>query len=155
MPTTRQTPVGSRLKNGHSTLYTFAADPDISFWEISVKPVGLDGGDAIDTTTMHNTTMRTMAPRTLKTATEMQVVAAYDPVFYDQILALINVETLCTITFPNGDKVDVYAYLKAAEFNELVEGTQPQVTLTIVPTNVNPSTGAEVAPNYITATGTD
>lgn len=155
MATERQTPVGVKMKDGYQSLIAFAADPDISFWEKSVTPPGMDGGDPVDNTTMHNTTMRTMSPRSLKTATPSQVTVAYDPVVYDQIISLINVEGLVTIHFPNGDTLDFYGFLKSFQPGELVEGQQPEATIEVVPTNVNPSTGAEVTPNYITAVGTD
>lgn len=155
MATARQTPVGIKMKDGYQSLIAFAADPDVSFWEKSVTPPGMDGGEPVDNTTMHNTTMRTMGPRSLKTATPSSVTAAYDPVVYDQIIALINVEGLVTIHFPNGDTLDFYGYLKSFTPGELVEGEQPEATIEVVPTNVNPSTGAEHTPNYITAAGTD
>src|SRR5437773_1398887 len=89
--TARQTPAGIHLDDGFSTKIAFAANPTISFWEKAVKPPGLDGSAPIDTTTMHNTAYRTMAPRSLKTATESSTSVAYDPNVYNQIIALINV----------------------------------------------------------------
>lgn len=155
MTTTRSTPVGTKIDDGFSTLIAFAADPDVSFWEKTVKPPGIDGGDAIETTTMHNTTWRTMAARQLKTMTNITGTCAYDPVVYDQIVALCNVEGEFTVHFPNGDTLDVYGYLKSFEPQDNEEGSQPEANFEIVCTNVNPTTGAEVAPNYITAAGTD
>lgn len=155
MATARQTPVGIKMGDGYQSLIAFASDPDISFWEKAVKPPGIDGGEAVENTTMHNTAWRTMSPRALKTLTPATVRAAYDPVVLDQIYALINVEGLITVHFPNNDTLDFYGYLQKFEPGDLVEGTQPEATITIVPTNTNPSTGAEVAPNYISATGTD
>lgn len=153
--TDRTTPAGTKLDDGFSTKIAFAADPDVSFWEKTVQPPGIDGGDPIDTTTMHNTAWRTMAARALKTLTESSLTVAYDPVVYDQIIALVNVEGAITVHFPNGDTLDFFGFLQTFEPDSNEEGSQPEATITIVPTNVDPSDGAEAAPNYITSAGTD
>lgn len=53
--TTRSAPGGTKLGDGFSTKIAFAADADVSLWEKTVTPPGVDGGDAVDTSTMHNT----------------------------------------------------------------------------------------------------
>lgn len=145
---TRQTPVGAKLLDGYQCLITPQADPDISFWEKTVKPFGADGGEKVDTTTMHNTLHRTYTSRGLITATAAQSKCAYDPRVLDQIYALINVETTWTIRFSSGAQWSFYGFLKSFEPDEMVEGTQPQATIVIEPTNTDPSTLAEAAPNY-------
>ena len=132
---TRIAPTGVPLDDGHATKITFAADTNVTFWEKSVKPPGLDGGDAIDQTTMFNTVYRTTAPRALKTLTEVSCTAAWDPVCYTDILALININGWITIRFPDGTTLDFVGFLKSFEPGELVEGTQPECTITVVPTN--------------------
>ena len=140
---TRSTPAGKLLKDGYQTLIGMSLDADISFWEKTVQPPGMDGGDAIDITTMHNDVLRTMAPRSLVTMTEMSITAAYDPRLFAQILAVLNKEQTITVFFPNGDKVSFFGFLKNFEPQEVSEGEQPEANLTIVPTNRDPSTGAE------------
>lgn len=152
--TARQTPVGLKLKEGQSALITFAADPDVSFWEKGVKPPGIDGGDAIETKTHHNTTYTTKAARSLKTLTDVTVTAAYDPAVYTQILALVNVETTVTIEWHDGSTVAFYGFLRTVEFSDMVEGTQPELTATITPTNADPATGAEEGPVVVSVAGT-
>lgn len=152
--TTRQTPSGIKLDDGFPTKIACAADPDFSMWEKSVKPPGLDGGDQIDTTTMFNATYRTFAPRQLKTMTECSGSSAYDPVVYTQGLALINVETSWTVRFADGSTLSFFGFLKSLELNELEEGTQPELTYTIVPTNQDPTTGAEAAAVLASVAGT-
>lgn len=152
--TTRQTPSGIKLDDGFSTKIAPAADPDVSFWEKTVQPPGIDGGDAIDTTTMHNITWRTMAPRALKTLTECSVTAAYDPNLYNSILSLINLETSWTVRFPDGSTLDFFGFLKNFEPQEHQEGEQPEANITIVPTNQDPTTGAEAAPVLTNVAGT-
>lgn len=152
--TTRSTPSGIKMDDGHSTKIAFARDPDIEFWEKTVQPPGVDGGDAIDTTTMHNVRWRTMAPRQLITLTEMQTTVAYDPVLYTSILNLINEEGGVTVHFPDGTQVSFFGYLKSFEPSENSEGEQPEATVTIVPTNQDPTTGAEVDPLVTAVAGT-
>lgn len=149
--TARVAPVGIRLHDGYQTLIAFAEDPDVSFWEVSVTPPGIDGGDAIETTTMHNVTWRSMASRALRTLTDSTVTVAFDPQVFDQIVALINVEGEITVHFPNGDTLDFFGFLKDFNIQELVEGTMPTAEVTIVPTNIDPATGLESSPTLTQA----
>ena len=153
-PVVRQTPVGEKLKDGYQSLIAFAADPDISIWEKTVQPPGLDGGDPVDNTTMHNTSLRTSAPRGLKTMTNSQMTVAYDPQCLLQLLALINVETTITVAFPDGSAWSFYGFLQSFEPAENEEGTQPEATCVIVPTNTDPTTGEEEEPIYTAELGT-
>lgn len=153
--TVRQTPAGKFIEDGYQTLIAFAADPNVSLWEKTVKPPGMDGGDEIDITTMHNIDYRTRASRALKTLTNTTFTAAYDPGVYDQLLALINVEGAITIYFPNDDILNFYGFLKNAEPSEHTEGEFPEMSCEIVPTNRDPIVGNEEPANYITAAGTD
>lgn len=153
--TTRQTPAGIKLDDGFSTKIAFERDPDVSFWEKTVQPPGYDGGDEIDTTTMHNVTYRTMSARRLKTLTEATVTVAYDPAVYTQILNnLLNQEGSVTVHFSDGSKLSFFGYLKTFEPQECTEGEQPEAEITIVPTNADPVTGAETAPTVTSVAGT-
>jgi hypothetical protein len=143
------------LDDGFSTKIAFERDPDIEFWEKTVKPPGLDGGDEVDTTTMHNVTFRTRSPRRLKTMTNMSTTVAYDPTVYTSILNnLINQEGSVTVHFSDGSKIAFYGYLKTFEPQECSEGAQPEANIEIVPTNQDPVTGAEQAPVVTSVTGT-
>ncbi len=151
--TARSTPLGIKLDDGYSTKIACAADSDISFWERSVTPPGLDGGELIDTTTMHNTTYRTFSPRSLATMTPMTCSAAYDPDAYDEILAILNLNREWTVTFPDGSTLDFWGALIRFEPGELVEGTFPEATITIGPTNQD-NDGAEQAAVMTEVAGT-
>lgn len=153
--TARGTPAGVRMDDGYQSLIAFASNATIALWEKTVKPPGLDGGEAIPTTTMHNVTYRTMAARALKTLTQGSLVCAYDPKVYDQLIALINVEDYITVHFGDNSTLDFYGFLQSFEPNECAEGAQPEATVVFTPTNCHPTTRAEVAPNYKTASGTD
>lgn len=153
--TARQTPVGVKLGDGYRSLIAFEADPDVSFWEKTVRPPGYDGGDAVDNTTMHNNTVRTKAPRALIDTTDGATRVAYDPRVIDQILALINVETCITYHYPDGSCQNIFGYLRSFTPGELAEGAQPEADIVIVHTNVDPNTGSESVPEWIQAgTGT-
>ncbi len=153
-PSTRGTPSGIRLDDGFSSKISFASNLTVEFWEKTIKPPGLDGGDAVQTTTMHNVTYRTMGPRQLKTLTDCTTVVAYDPNVYVTILALINVRTTITVKFPDGSTLAFYGFLQKFEPSELKEGEQPEATITIVPTNYDPVGHVEAAAVLASVAGT-
>ena len=142
-----------RIDDGHSTKVSFSADASVALWEKTVTPPGIDGGGENDTTTMHNTTWRTRAPKKLKTLTEMSFSAAYDPAVFDEILAMSNVNQQITITFPDGDTMVFWGWINTFEPGEIQEGEQPEADVTIIPSNQNASC-VETAPVYTTSTTT-
>ncbi len=151
--TPRVAPSGIKLKDGYRSLVTFALDTNIELWEKQVTPPGLEGGDSIEQTTMWNDVYRTFAPRSLRTLTEMQFTAAYDPQVYVSVLAAINREDTITVRFKDGSTLAFFGYLKNFQTGELVEGTQPEATCVVVPTNID-SAGAEQAAVLVSVAGT-
>jgi hypothetical protein len=139
-----------RIDDGHQTLIEFSENPAIKFWEKTVTPPGMDGGGENDTTTMHNTAWRTRAPKKLKTLTEAGATVAYDPAVYPEIVAMLNVNQLITITFPDGDTLEFWGWLNTFEPGEIEEGSQPTADIGIMVSNQNNS-GAEVAPVHAAA----
>jgi len=144
--TARTTPTGNILEDGYQSLIAFAEDADVDLWERSVQPPGIDGGDTIDITTMHNAAWRTSSPRALLSLTPISITVGYDPKVYDQIIALINVNGWITIHFPDGSTLDFIGFLKSFAPNELAEGSMPEASCEIVPTNQ--LAGVETAPEY-------
>ena len=153
-PTSRSTPSGIPLPRGYQMLVTFAADTDVSLWEKAVQPPGVDGGEPIATTTQHNTAYRTFVPRVLKTLTPHTFTAAYDPGVYTQIIALVNVGTTITITFSDGSTVAFYGFLQKFEPAQTTEENQPEATVTVVPTNWDPTSHVEAGPAVSSVAGT-
>lgn len=135
------------LKDGYSTIIGFAENPTIylNMKEKTVKPPGYDGGDEIDTTTMRNETVRTFAPRSLLTLTESTFTAAYDPDVMPELEAMINVNQLITVTYPDLSTLAFWGYLKTAEPSDHEEGSQPTLECSIIPTNEDEN-GDEILP---------
>jgi hypothetical protein len=104
---------------------------------------------------MHNIALRTFAPRKLKTLMPVTFKCAYDPqAVADITVGFINVEQTITVFYPNGDTECFYGYVQKVEIDEHVEGTMPQGTMTVVPTNTDPSDGTEQLPVFTAKTGT-
>ena len=137
----------ARIDDGFATLISFAEDSDVQMWEKEVTPPGVSGGGENDTSTMHNTAWRTRAPKGLITLSECSFSAAYDPAVYDEIVAMVNVNQLITITFPDASTVAFWGWLDEFTPGANVEGEQPTADVTIIPSNQNGS-GVETAPVY-------
>ena len=151
---TRGTPAGIKMDNGHSTKLSCARSQTLSFWEVTVKPPSMIGGDPIPTTTMHNVTYRSKAPQALIDSGNCVVTAAYDPNVYDQLLQYLNVEDSWTIRFPDGSTYTFFGWLREFEPDPLEEGTRPTATITIEVSNQNPTSGAEDGPVLVNVSGT-
>ncbi|MBU1067254.1 hypothetical protein KKE60_05675 [Patescibacteria group bacterium] len=127
----------ARLDDGYQTLISFAADPTVLFYEKTVTPPGVEGGGAIETTQMDNTAWRTFSPKSLLTLTNAGITVAYDPACYDEIIALVNVNTVITITFPDASTLAFNGYLDKFTPNVCAEGEQPTAEIDVVCTNIN------------------
>jgi hypothetical protein len=123
---------------GHT--FTLTIDPE------SVTPPGIDGGDAIDTTSLSNVSYRTKEPRSLMELLDGAMSVFYDPAAITTILTTINQNCAITVTFPNGDTLVFYGYMKSFEPEDMVEGEAPKASITIVATNQ--SSGTETAPVF-------
>lgn len=144
-------PVGTMLEDGFVTRIAIAADTNIALWVKTLKPFGIDAGDPIDETTMHNTALRTAALRQLLTLTQVSFNAAYDPAVISQLIAIAGVNGWITIHEPDGSTLDFVGGFRSAEPSEHQEGQQPTMNVIFVPTNQ--LNGVETMPVY-TAPGT-
>jgi len=154
-PVAHVAPAGIRLKTGGPQVFhTNALDTDISLWATETGFPGIDGGDPIDTTTQENVLYRTMAPRVLQTLTPFPVKYQYDPACYSQIIAILNRETTLTNRYNDGSTLAFYGYWQKAEFDAQTEGNPPTVTVTIVPTNFDPTNKVEAGPVLTSVAGT-
>lgn len=135
------------LHDGYSTLISFDLSASVKFKEKTVTPPGLDGGGAIETTTMRSVKWRTNQPKALITLTECTMSASYDPEVYDDILAMLNQNQEITIEFPDLSTYLFWGWIDKFEPEELSEGEFPTATVTIQPSNEDNS-GNEVDPVY-------
>lgn len=137
--------VHEKLKDGFSTIITFANIPAVKLFEKEVTPPGITAGGAIDTTTMRNVTWRTMAPRALKSLTPATFTVAFATEAIPQIMGQLKVNQLITVTFPDLSTLTFWGWMEEFAFGAFVEGEQPTATVTIQPGNVN-NNDEEVAP---------
>lgn len=153
--TTRQTPGGRFLDDGYSTKIAFERDPDVSFWEVTVKLPGFDGGEPINIVTMHNSLWVTKAGRALIEITDITGTCAYDPAVYDQIKTnLMNRNGSVTCHLPDGTTIAMWAYLRLFDPVENADGTFPTANFTIVLTNWDPVNWVEAGPVIASVAGT-
>jgi hypothetical protein len=138
------------LTDGHPTTVTFSLNPTVPFCEKEVTPPGMQGGGANDITTMKNVTWRTMAPKNLRTLSEMSMTSAYDPSVYNDIVAMINQNQQVTVNFPDGSSVTFWGWLDDFTPGAAVEGEQPTADVTVIPSNYDDNEN-EVAPVYTPA----
>ena len=152
--TARTTPSGLMLEDGFKTLITFARSPSVKLWEITVKPVGYDGGDKIKLSNMHNTALHTFAPRKLKMLTDGSFKCHYDPGALLTILTtLLNYKDTITETYADGTTFCYFGVLNKFERDEHQEGEAPTATVSFFATNRD-SSGVEQTPVLTEVTGT-
>lgn len=137
--------MSGRLNDGFSTTIAFSADTDAEVWEKTVTPPGVQGGGPIDTTDMRNTTYRTKQPKQLIDYANSTLSVSYSMTGLQNIIAMINVNQLITVTVPDGSTMAFWGYIDSFIPGDFSEGEQPVAEMTIIPTNEN-SSGVETAP---------
>lgn len=135
------------IDDGLGTTMTWGSSTTFTLEKMSITPPAIEGGDKIDITTLNRTAWRTFVPKTLKQLEDAGFTARWDA--SEHIDAPINSNEAITITFPDGDKIVFWGYLKTLEVGEIVEGDKVEGTGTITVTNWNGS--AETAPTYSAA----
>ena len=142
------------LLNGFSTTISCSLQPGLLIKETQVKPPGINAGGAINNTTMRNTTWRTFSGKVLKTLTNIDVTAAYDPNCYSQLVSMAGKNQTVTVTHSNGNSWAIQAMMDSAEPNaNTAEEEMPTMQIVFIPTNVN-AAGAETGPSFGTAAPT-
>lgn len=150
----RQTPGGIILPDGFVSKFTFNDDPDICIEEVEITPGGLSPGELINLTSQHNTAWRTFFCRRLTTLKEFTIRGFYDPLIYTQLLARIQAgNQQFTIRFYDGSTLAFWGGVTDSTFGPLVEGTAPEITIVVGPTNRDAS-GDEQAPVLVEVSGT-
>lgn len=141
-----------RLDDGFSTIITLSNIPTVKLFEKEVTPPGMSSGGPIDTTTMRNIAWRTMAPRKLKTLTQVAATVAYAteaiPILFDQIGIIQRIQ----VSFPDESSITFWGWLEEFKPSQMKEGEQPTASIVVQTGNRSP-TGAEVAPLYDSSGG--
>jgi hypothetical protein len=80
------------------------------------------------------------------TLSPISMTVSYNPAIYENILDIINVNGWWTVTFPDGSTLDFVGALTEFRPGALAEGSPPDATITLAPTNqIN---GVETEPVY-------
>jgi hypothetical protein len=137
---------------GYRSLIAFEDDPDLEFWEMVVGAPGIDGGDPVPTTTMHNNALRTKAPRKLKELMPFQVQGKFNSGTVDAVYAQINVVQWITIHWPDSATYSFPGFIKSFQPGQAQEGNPLEGTLEVVPTGQIDST--ETEHSVVAGTGT-
>lgn len=129
-----------RLEDGFSSVVQFTDPLGIelffeTLWEKRLKPPGIDGGGAIDTTTMRNDQKRTKYHKSLSTTTDLVITCAYDTAIYEDIYWHLQQNQLIEFWFSDWSTIQFWGWLDKFDPQELVEGEQPECELTIIPSN--------------------
>lgn len=135
----------AKLDDGFAAIISFSSNGAVKLYEKEVTPPGLDAGGPNDTTTMRNTRFRTMSPKRLVTATEMNAKCAYDPDVVNQLYAMLGVNQQITVTWPDATTLTIWGWLDKFKPGALKEGEQPTAEVTVHPSN-HDNSGVEVAP---------
>jgi hypothetical protein len=154
VPASTPVPAGTQIPDGFSTLVTIGADTDISLWQREVTPPPLDGGEKIDQTTMHNEAVMTALFQSLYEVGDMTLVCGYDPRVIAQILAIKNVNTTITVTFPDSCQFAFFGAVRSFTPQNNVKGTKPLANVVISASNIDPVSGDEEEPVFKSAAGT-
>ena len=96
------------LRDGHSTIVSFANISNVNFLEKEVTPPGADGGGPNEVTTMRNSEWRTMAAKKLLTLTSMSLTVAYDPAIMDDVREQLQENQLVTVTYPDDSTLEFF-----------------------------------------------
>jgi hypothetical protein len=152
--TARVAPVGIPLTEGFQVYLALSQDPNISIWEKSIKLPGVDMGDPIDISTQWNDEWTTMVSAALATLGEITVIGSFDPDVYNQLIAIKGVNGAITLHLPDGSTIDFFGYVKKAEAPDAKKKEQPDMTVTIQPTNYDPVNRVEEGPVITSVSGT-
>lgn len=153
-PTARGTPSGIMLRDGYQSLITLSGRTTVSFWEKMVTPPGVDAGEPVVQTTMHNARYRTKRPRQLIDITPVSAEVAYDPDVLNTALSFVGEECTVTVEFYDGSTICFFGAVRSFVPKQVQEGQQPEATITIDPTNWDYVGKVEAGPVITSVSGT-
>jgi hypothetical protein len=155
-PTVRLAPAAGNIliPEGFKALITLSNKPNIGFWEQSVKPPSIDGGDGLDITNQHNTLWHTVLPRKLLKRGPVVCRVMYDPDVIADIVAQMNVNQTLTWLYPDGSTEAMFGFMNKWEPGELKVDETPMADVTFTPSMYDPVNKVEAAPVLTAVVGT-
>lgn len=138
------------LVDGFATVIgmTGAAPGALTFVEKSVQPPDLDVGGGVDATNMRATRMRTQVPKSLITLGASKLTAYYDPIAYSSILAVMGINQIITIRFPDASTVLFRGWLNKFTPAEHREGEDALADIEFMYSSLTGGVNTEIAPVY-------
>ena len=133
----------TRIYDGYQTLIACSLDANVVFYEKTLQPPAVQGGGAIDATTMHNTLFRTQIHKTLVSVGDAKAMCAYDPAVYNEIMAMVNKNQQFTVSFPDGTVLIWRGWIDEFTPQDLVEGEQPLAEIIFKPSNLDGTLAGE------------
>ncbi len=147
------------LYDGFRALLSFPDTPGAEFRVKEVTWPELEVG-SIDTTVMHNKTLRTAAPKALITIGVIKMVAQWDVALWARILTnalnatglrpagggrnsvgFLGVNQRILLTAPDAGTLTLYGWLNKITPSQFKEGEFPTADMEVMPSNVNPAGG--------------
>jgi hypothetical protein len=142
------------MGRGAPVYVVFTSNTSLDIWEKGVTKGGWKCDDRRDTSTFHNSSVRTFSPGRLKTAQDIKVNCGYDPDQEQDLIDLVGHRDTITILLPTHTKYCFYGWLDEIVFNENNEKDDPMATLTLVQGNQDWSTCVEQPPVIVAGLGT-
>jgi len=119
--------------------------------KVTLKGLGLEGGDALDASHLANVLYKTKKPQTLTEIPDVTGTGHYTPANHDTAVAELNKNQELVLTFAGVGTLTFWGYLKTYDPDEGEIGTVWNVTFSIVVTNLD-GTESELGPVWAAAT---
>lgn len=137
------------MTDGFATIISIAGISDNLFEEAEVTPPSIEAGGKINMTNMRSIGgWRTAATKKMKSLGDLALKVFWKTSCIAQILTLVGVPKLYTLTYPDGATLVLWAALDSFKPSSHKEGEAPMADITIIATLRNPATGLTVAPVY-------
>ncbi len=138
---------GDYLESGYRTIWSFSANPSIELEEITLKPPGVSRRGGINTSSMRNNAAITKTAKKLTEYSNVEGSCKYKVDSWTQIVAMLGVNQLLTITYPDTKTCQIWGFLDEAEPSEHEEEEMPVADVVFIPSNRNNS-GVETLPAW-------
>jgi len=138
--------MANATKDGVGTSLTIGS---LTLEQVTLKGLGINGGDPLDASHLGNTAYLTKKPQTLKEVTDITGTAHYAPEDLADVIAEINDNQSMTLTFTGIGTITFYGFLQVFEPDEGEIGSTWNASFTVVVTNLN-ATDVETGPVFST-----